>query len=302
LIVTGSADRESDPNRGEWTAFLAELGLLTLRASGTSMFPTIVPGDLLVIVPRGIKDVALGDIAVHRREGSMIAHRVVGRGEDIGGPFVCTQGDNRPGPRPGQVARRVSRYDGPCYESELVGVVEAIIRRGRRRPPAPPGTGRWCRARGRVFLLLWSLEQSIRRFGCRILGPLHQTRLYRRLGRLWLARVQPDFVYSLRVPLKGGVGSLTEEIRGPALELYRLPASTRGITYWSIEVSLRGRRIGWMTFDRLLPDAHDSVWRPAGSSVRACYRGLGLEEQLRSRAERIVQRSGARFPTGDDHE
>jgi hypothetical protein len=62
---------------------------VTIRAHGTSMLPTIWPGDRLAIRPVSATLPAVGEIALTRWEGGLRVHRVIGCVAD----GVTTQGD-----------------------------------------------------------------------------------------------------------------------------------------------------------------------------------------------------------------
>jgi hypothetical protein len=56
---------------------LRSFGELHLRASGVSMLPTLLPGDLLVIRRTNYDEISAGDIVLFRRDDSLFVHRVV---------------------------------------------------------------------------------------------------------------------------------------------------------------------------------------------------------------------------------
>ena len=54
-------------------------GELRLRVLGTSMVPSLHPGDLVSIQRASPSEVSTGEIALYLREGRLFAHRVVAR-------------------------------------------------------------------------------------------------------------------------------------------------------------------------------------------------------------------------------
>lgn len=88
-----------------------------MRALGTSMLPSIRPGDVLVIEAAGVSEIPLGAIAVWRRGEQLVAHRVVERitGAD-GSVRLVTRGD------------RQQQRDEPIGAEELLGRVTMIQR------------------------------------------------------------------------------------------------------------------------------------------------------------------------------
>ncbi len=85
--------------------------------SGNSMLPIIRDGDR-ALTAHGCASVRRGDVVIFRRNGQMVAHRVM-RIRDGGCAFV-TKGDNAP------------HFDPPLSAGEIVGRVLAVERNGRR--------------------------------------------------------------------------------------------------------------------------------------------------------------------------
>jgi hypothetical protein len=99
---------------------LRESGSLRLRAWGSSMLPSIWPGDILNIQRRELKQIAAGETAVFFPGSRMTAHRVVSHHCT----FLVTQGDSVPQP------------DAPVTAENLLGVVVSIERGGKLFAPA----------------------------------------------------------------------------------------------------------------------------------------------------------------------
>jgi signal peptidase I len=100
-------------------------GSLRLRVTGTSMMPTILPGDLLSIGRVDLRETSPGEIVLFARGGRLFAHRIVNRGGGSRGPYLVTRGD------------RLLENDPPVFQSELLGRVTSIERAGspvRSRP------------------------------------------------------------------------------------------------------------------------------------------------------------------------
>ena len=100
---------------------LLSSGELRLRASGVSMLPTLIPGDVLLIQTATLDHVAPGDIVLYRREDSLFVHRLIE--VDLPAAQFVTRGDSMASPDP----------DGARC---LLGKVIMIERAGRTRPVA----------------------------------------------------------------------------------------------------------------------------------------------------------------------
>jgi signal peptidase I len=86
--------------------------------AGGSMLPLIRDGDQ-ALVAHGHAGVRRGDVIVFRREGQLIAHRVLHIYVGDDGPTFVTKGDNAP------------QLDSPLSADEVVGRVLAIERGNR---------------------------------------------------------------------------------------------------------------------------------------------------------------------------
>ena len=89
-------------------------GKVRLRVLGTSMVPSVLPGDLISVQRAGLSGISCGEIVLYSREGRLFAHRVVGRAGSREDPRLITRGD------------RLSHNDPPVSSSELLGRVTSI--------------------------------------------------------------------------------------------------------------------------------------------------------------------------------
>lgn len=104
------------------------LGEVRLRTAGTSMVPSIIPGDVVSIQRASLQDISPGEIVVFLQKGQIVVHRVVDRKTaDAAGrpvePCLITRGD------------RLRHHDPPVSAPELVGRVVSIRRDDRKVEP-----------------------------------------------------------------------------------------------------------------------------------------------------------------------
>lgn len=100
-------------------------GELRLRVFGTSMVPSILPGDLVHIRQAGLNEISPGEVVLFLQNGRLFVHRVVARkaGAAPGSavdPSLITRGD------------RQQQNDPPVSSSELLGRVVSIERDNRK--------------------------------------------------------------------------------------------------------------------------------------------------------------------------
>jgi hypothetical protein len=95
-----------------------------LRVTGCSMLPSIWPGDTLIVQQVKAHDLAVGKIVLYRRASRLLAHRIVSLADLDPRGGVGVRGDALP------VA------DDPILQSEILGVVSGVLRRGKHVRPS----------------------------------------------------------------------------------------------------------------------------------------------------------------------
>jgi Peptidase S24-like len=93
-------------------------GSARLRVTGSSMLPSILPGDVLTVQRLGSNEVRAGDVVVIRRNGRLFAHRLIGHCGRV--PQPITRGDS------------LSRSDAPVPAEEFLGRITSIRRQEKR--------------------------------------------------------------------------------------------------------------------------------------------------------------------------
>lgn len=100
---------------------LARFGEVRLCVTGTSMLPSVWPGDVVTVRRCALREVVEGCIVLATRDGRVFVHRAV----TCGPAHVVTQGD------------ALSRPDPPADEHQLLGRIVSIDRQGRCLDPPP---------------------------------------------------------------------------------------------------------------------------------------------------------------------
>ena len=114
-----------DLARGLAEEVVRTFGDVRLRVIGTSMVPSILPGDLVSIHRAGLQDISPGEVVLFSRNGRLVIHRVVDRkvvatADRLGEPCLITRGD------------RLRHDDPPVSSNELLGRVISIERGNRK--------------------------------------------------------------------------------------------------------------------------------------------------------------------------
>jgi signal peptidase I len=89
-------------------------GRVRLRVLGTSMVPSILPGDLISVQRADLSEISPGEIVLYLRDGRLFAHRVVALAGSHDGQRLITRGD------------RLSHNDPLVSSFELLGRVISI--------------------------------------------------------------------------------------------------------------------------------------------------------------------------------
>jgi signal peptidase I len=95
---------------------LRGFGRARIRVHGTSMLPSLRPGDEIELQSSSVHEIQIGDVIAYRRAGRLFVHRVV---EKNSPQELVTCGDTLPQP------------DAPICESEVLGLVSAVQRDGK---------------------------------------------------------------------------------------------------------------------------------------------------------------------------
>ena len=238
------------------------------------MYPTVRPGDVLRIESRTAAQVKVGDIAVCRGNGFLFSHRVIATGERDGRAYIVTRPDR---------AREGS--DGPTFDENLLGVVATITRNGARVPLTPTrypwlvrryyrARARWIEAQPRAWL--W-LANTVARWQLR--------GWYRGLARGWFALARPRVTFVVRVPLRA-TDAIYQPV--PAAEFKLTDGKWQGRTVERLTLALHlnaeKEPAALATFQRA-----PTGWVMQAMQVRLRYRGLGLDERMKTEGERLSQ-------------
>ena len=107
-----------------------KFGRVRLRVFGTSMVPSILPGDMISVQRADLPGISPGEIVMYLRDGRLFVHRVVARAGSHDDPRLITRGDRL-------------TYDDPLVSSsELLGRVTSIrTHDGRRQRELRTATG-----------------------------------------------------------------------------------------------------------------------------------------------------------------
>jgi signal peptidase I len=145
-------------------------GEVRLRVFGTSMVPSVLPGDLVLVHRANMEEISTSEIVLFLQMGRLFVHRVVDRkimaaADGHEESFLITRGD------------RQRDHDAPVSSSELLGRVVSIERDHRKIELVPNKVNRFVarllQTSDRVtslYLLLATFSRTIflRRAKCQV--------------------------------------------------------------------------------------------------------------------------------------
>jgi signal peptidase I len=117
-------ENRQDSKLGLAAEMLRGGGTVRLKAWGSSMLPSVWPGDLLTIQSTAYGEVVPGDIVLVTRDNRFFVHRLVETRQDGDCFSWITKGDSMP------------QNDSPAAASELLGRVVGISRANRSCIPS----------------------------------------------------------------------------------------------------------------------------------------------------------------------
>lgn len=117
---------------------IRSFGEVRLRVSGSSMVPSVWPGDILTVRSHDATEPLPGDIVVYRRDGRLVTHRVVEVRKPesevrISNPESLTPA--LPGVEFVTRGDRVRQNDAPISKDEILGRVVSLKRGLQDRVP-----------------------------------------------------------------------------------------------------------------------------------------------------------------------
>jgi signal peptidase I len=113
-------------------------GKVRLRAFGTSMVPSLLPGDLISIERANLCEILPGEIVLFSQSGRLFVHRVVSHSRNLDTACLITRGD------------RLCHNDPPVFSSELLGRVVSVERGNQQVRSIAPPSG-WRRVTSRLL-------------------------------------------------------------------------------------------------------------------------------------------------------
>jgi signal peptidase I len=111
-----SPSEQSGPRAQLITQVLGKFGSTRIRVYGSSMLPSIRPGDEIELQSAAFHEINIGKIVAFQRDGRLFVHRVTQRDSQK----IIVRGDTLP------------CADAPVSESEFLGVVASVFRKGER--------------------------------------------------------------------------------------------------------------------------------------------------------------------------
>jgi hypothetical protein len=239
-------------------------GAIVYRAVGSCMLPAIRPADLLAVELRDPAHVKVGEVALVRRKGRLVGHRVIAAGTVDGEHFIVTRSD------------RARTGDGRIFASDLLGIVVGITRKGRalQAPPMPPAGPVW---RHRCLLAWLVLKGAPGRSLRRAHSWLAASHMYGVVARRLLRDRLTHASLQVHLPL---VGACFPAIGRRIAVGACAPADLVGAECFSLELWTDAPPPAAYVLVTRQPVQDGACWHVAELVVRQRYRGCGLEDRV----------------------
>lgn len=108
----------TNPKQSLLVQALTEHGSCRFLVSGSSMLPTLWPGDLVLIQRRPLQQLVVGDVVLHQSDGRFFLHRLESCQTHDDRVYFVTRGDAMP------------QRDPPFSSAHLLGVLAGVQRDG----------------------------------------------------------------------------------------------------------------------------------------------------------------------------
>ncbi|MFZ2385862.1 MAG: S24/S26 family peptidase [Candidatus Omnitrophota bacterium] len=187
---------------------LFELGRLfvdkktvVFRATGICMYPCILPGDILHLETKSLKEINAGDIVVYRRSNRLFSHRAISKINDAGVDYLLTRPD-----------KSWSGSEEAVADADILGIVVKIERKGKFIATEKKACSLLRKCLYNIDYGRRGLKQRASAAALEIICFLQGFKVYRVIAKALFSLYYRKLQLSLRVPLNGAVD----------LELYRI--------------------------------------------------------------------------------
>lgn len=251
------------------------------RAQGYCMYPLIRPGDMLHIEPREVSEIAVGDIAVFRKNGNLIGHRTIAKKLSNGVPCIVTRPDTA-----------THGDDGPTADEHVLGIISSIKRNGKLIDPAKRQYS-WFQ-RKVTALNLQRLELKLELL--RLIASQQNLGWYHFFAQTFFSFFSSRLNFTVLIPFAGKWETgIVHRVRIEEFDVASKTWQSSKIKKWRLVLSMG---------DAQCPIAHGSFAKlpsacPAGPGwylqevqVRQRYHGAGFEKLLVQKGKEILARSG----------
>jgi hypothetical protein len=245
---------------------------------------------VLHIESRKVGEIAVGDIAVCRRDGYLFGHRVTGKRVDNGRPSIATRPD-----------RSIRGNDGPTYDEDVLGIVTMIERGSERVEPLRRGHPWPVRFYLSARLVLVEWFPATRKWLIPLLTHIQSGAVYRWLARLWMAVIHAKVSYVVQLPFQTRQRlDLFHPVPPEKFDVTKLTWQGQPPASWTLALYLRNDRrpAACATFALRPPECRFAGWWVDDLYMRIRYQGFGFERDLMSKAEEIFARSGVSLQAG----
>ena len=261
---------------------------IEVAASGISMFPTVLPGDRIIIDSLKIDNLAVGDIILFSRGNLFVCHRIK---EVIAGDeekFFITQGDSRS-----------SLDQGRVSPEDVCGKVISIIRGRSHIDPYTYALPFLKRVFLKVKLRLFCAASKFKsRLGAVVVGFQLSSSYRKTIGRLIFRLISSKIKYSFLFPRRPANLPVYKYIEIPFTDIRdkesKFFAELKQAGNFKLAVNIGERRIAVIEVTRFNGETNlREFWALTNLNVRFLYRGSPVDEGIINGCCSIISSIGA---------
>jgi len=262
---------------------LFELGKLfvdkktaVFRATGICMYPCILPGDILHLETKALKEINAGDIVVYRRANRLFSHRAVAKVNDAGRDYLLTRPD-----------KANSGNEEAVADEDILGIVVKIERQGKFISTERKVCSSLRKCLYNIDYGRRGLKQRVFAAALEIICSLQEFKIYRAIAKALFLLYYRKLKISLQVPLNEAAGLDLYRIVPPS-EFPELKAEIKNgcVSRAKVVAAVNKKNIACM--DLTFQSGTGPLTSVISTKIR--YRHSGIEERISGYAGELLKR------------
>lgn len=268
----------------EMSKLLIEKGAIRFRSSGTCMYPSLKPGDVLFVQPKNAAQIKIGEIAVYRHLNRIFAHRTVATGEGNGQYYIFTRPD-----------RTESGMEGPFSDKDIIGVISNGEGKSISQEEEAETKGKRNLLQEMVFnsrLQYHSFKEALANHIVHLIYYIQGFGGYPFIARNIFSRLNFKLDFSIHTPLGNKINSrFYEIISGHDFPIVNPVPEGNHIPQFTIILNFNSKPASFLSFIARPEHCPFPGFWVTAVKTRMRFRGTGMEERVFDKLEDILRQS-----------